>query len=276
MTMRFYFQIISTIASVFIISRVYAQEAMNDSTSEYDMMRIIDTIDIDYGAKHYTIIRKDPRKDKFIGHWNGIEIGRNGFMNDHNVSKVPDELSFISLNRSKSWNVNINFVQINIGLYDDKIGLVTGLGAEFSNYRLSGKNLFYATEEDGFKEIEFHDSIGVTKSKFTTSFLVVPLLFEIQFPDIKRRKRMYFSFGALAGGNITAHTKLLYEDNYIVKKKKDYNTYNLNLIRYGVTARLGYRIFDGFINYYFTPLFKEAENIYPVYIGFRLELKRFL
>lgn len=61
---------------------MYAQEAMNDSTSDYDMMGIIDIIDIDYGAKHYIIIRKDPRKDKFIGYWNVIEIGRDGFVND--------------------------------------------------------------------------------------------------------------------------------------------------------------------------------------------------
>lgn len=102
------------------------------------------------------------------------------------------------------------------------------------------------------------------------------MLLEFQFSGVQRRKRLYFSFGALAGGNITAHTKLVYEDNYILKKKKDYNTYDLNLIRYGATVRIGYRIFDGFLNYYFTPLFKETANVYPFYIGFRIELKRFL
>jgi len=59
--------------------------------------------------------------------------------------------------------VNINFVQINIGLYDDKIGLVTGLGAEFSNYRLSAKNLFYATEEDGLLIIISHPCLKKQK-----------------------------------------------------------------------------------------------------------------
>lgn len=258
-----------------ITGKLLAQE--QDSAQKTPLKdKILDTSFIDYGAKRYIIIRADPRKNEFIGHWTGIEIGRNELRNSEGQYKVPDQLDFIKLNKKKSWNLNINPVQINIGLFDDHVGLVTGLGLEFSNYRLSRNKTFYYTKTNNrFRTRPNQDSLKITKSKLTTTYLTAPLLLEFQFSDQRRRKRPYLSLGVITGMQLNAHTKLVYEEENLEKKKKDYNYYNLTPFRYGITARLGYRIFDGFINYYLTPLFSSDTKIYPVYAGLRIELKRF-
>ena len=40
----------------------------------------------------------------------------------------------MNLNTGKSWNHNLNFLEYGFGLGTSYVGLVTGMGFEFSNY----------------------------------------------------------------------------------------------------------------------------------------------
>jgi hypothetical protein len=53
-------------------------------------------------------------------------------------------------------------------------------------------------------------------------------------------------------------------------KEKVKGDYNLSPLRWGVTARVGYRALGFYANYYFTPLFKEntGPELYPFAVGF--------
>jgi hypothetical protein len=238
---------------------------------------IQDTTFIDFGAKYFTIISQDPRIEKFIGHWTGIEIGKNYFIDDAGNAQVPSGMDFMHLDQGKSWSFNMNPVQINLGLIKDKVGLVTGLGLRFANYRFKNNNTFFIDNNDSIIMNSYYipdTAYTITKSKLATTALTIPLLLEFQFPDIDPRKRVYFSFGLINSFNLSAHTKLIYDVGYAKKKIKDFNTYDLNIYRYGITGRFGYRILDFYINYYLTPFFNGQEEIYPIFFGWRLELKR--
>ena len=46
----------------------------------------------------------------------------------------------MDLNTGRSWNFNLNILEYGIGLGTDKIGIVTGLGFEWTNYVFDDQN----------------------------------------------------------------------------------------------------------------------------------------
>jgi hypothetical protein len=93
-------------------------------------------------------------------------------------------------------------------------------------------------------------------------------MFEVQIPA-GYSNRLNIAAGVIGGLKLNARTKLVYEDGEKVRTKGDYN---LNLLRGGVTARIGYQNFMIFGTYYLTPWFQdfkgpEGLNIEPFEIG---------
>jgi len=64
---------------------------------------------------------------------------------------------------------------------------------------------------------------------------------------------------------------MVYKDGNDVKS---YGDFNLNMLRYGATVRVGYQNFQIYGTYYKTPLFKtglgRGYDLYPFEIGFAL------
>jgi len=76
---------------------------------------------------------KKNRIGKFTGHWEGVELGFNAF--DKTDYSMYNGTEFMSLNQGKSMEFNLNFYQLNIGLYKTYMGLVSGMGLSFNSYR---------------------------------------------------------------------------------------------------------------------------------------------
>jgi len=75
--------------------------------------------------------------------------------------------------------------------------------------------------------------------------------------------------GVIGGIKLNAWTKVVFEDG---EKSRVNGDYNLNLLKGGVTARVGYRNFMIFGTYYLTPWFQEFKgpdgyNLEPFEIG---------
>jgi hypothetical protein len=65
---------------------------------------------------------------------------------------------------------------------------------------------------------------------------------------------------------------MVFEDGHTVKSYRDFS---LNMLRYGMTARVGYGNFQLFGTYYRTPLFQKGKgpggiDLYPFEIGVAL------
>jgi hypothetical protein len=93
-------------------------------------------------------------------------------------------------------------------------------------------------------------------------------LLEIQLPA-GFDNHLNIAAGFIGGLKLNAWTKLVYEDG---EKSKINGDYNLNLLRGGVTARIGYQNFMLFGTYYLTPWFQELKgpsgyNLEPFEIG---------
>jgi hypothetical protein len=205
----------------------------------------------------------------FSGHWAGIEFGLNNYLTkDHSMSLNGDD-EFMSLNTDRSINFNLNFFQHSIALIGKNFGLVTGLGFEFNNYFFENNNSIIKNSQ-GVIVSRTYDSIHLDKSKLTTSYLTVPVLFEWQFPaSAHRSERLRIAVGVIGGLKLESHTKVVYKENDKVQKNKNRDDFNINSLRYGFTGRVGYNKVNLYVDYYPVSLFEKNKGaeLYPISIG---------
>lgn len=195
--------------------------------------------------------KRERRRTRFRGNWSGIEIGYNNYTVSRTHQLIPDDIDYMTLHSGKSNNFNLNFGQLSLGL-TRHIGFVTGMGLNWNNYRFDGNNNIMKGTGG---RIEILDpGSELEKSKLTTLYLNVPVLLEVQVP-VSGSNHLNISAGPIGGVKIHSHSKMVFEDRNKVKSNSDFN---LNLLRYGATARVGYSNLQIYGTYYITPLFREG------------------
>lgn len=238
-------------------------EDIDENNEDFD---IDEDIDEDFDE-----VSDDEDYGKFKPNWTGFEIGLNNYVNSSGSMSLDNSMAFMELNTSRSWNINLNMMQYGFGLGTDKIGIVTGLGLEWNNYHFDNNNSIQKV--NGVVEpIEDLDLLypNIQKNRLQTTYLRAPLLLEFQIPAGK--KRIYFSAGPVAGVKLFSNTKIVYKEDGDKQKVKDKDDFNLSSLRYGFTARAGYRGLKLFANYYMTPLFESGKGpeLYPFSVGLTL------
>ncbi len=200
------------------------------------------------------------RAPKFKGHWSFFEMGVNSFAHvdysDYFAYAGPSSYydpTFMDINHNKSMEVNINLFKVSFGLQKkhNDIGFVTGLGLNFNDYRFSNfntiKNMY------GYVHPAPIPGQDLRKTKLSTGYLTVPLLLEFHVPN---GTGLWMSIGVIGGLKMGSHTKVIIDG----KKTKDHNDFNINPFRGGSTVRLGYKGFNIFGTYYFTPFFRNGRG----------------
>lgn len=192
------------------------------------------------------------RSGKFEGHWEGLEFGFNSFDKpDYSLYEVKD---FMSLNQGKSIEVNFNFYQLDIGLVKSYVGLVSGMGLSFENYRF--QNPYTIKRTGDFTEPVALTYDNLSKTKLTASYLNVPVLLEFQIPVNHKEGRLFVNAGVIGGVKIGSHTKVKHGDT----KDKDHDGFNMNPFKYSATARVGYKDVSVYCNYSLNPLFESGKG----------------
>src|SRR5664280_621351 len=207
---------------------------------------------------------KEHRKTHFKGHWAGCEVGFNNYVTDNYNFSLPAGIEYMSLNSGKAMNFNLNFSQLSIGL-GRHIVFVTGLGLSWNNYVFDGDNNII--KDSGGNIINYPYAETLKKSKLATIYLNLPVLFEIQIPT--DHKRINIAAGPIGAVKISSHSKIIFENG---DKAKSDGDFSLNMLRYGVTARIGYENLEIYGTYYMTPLFKQGKgpggiDLFPFEIG---------
>lgn len=211
--------------------------------------------------------RNESRKNRFKGNWSGIEFGFNNYTTSGENIVMPDEINYMTLHSGKSHNFNLNFAQLNLGL-SRHIGFVTGLGLNWNNYKFDGNNNI-VKGVNGVIEV-YDPGALLEKSKLTTLYLTLPFLFEVKVPV--NNNHLNLAAGPIGAVKLASHSKIVFEDSRKVKSNSDFN---LNILRYGATARAGFSNFQVYGTYYLTPLFQTGKgplgyNLYPFEVGIAL------
>ena len=208
--------------------------------------------------------KRESRRNRFRGHWSGIEFGFNNYMTSGKSFVMPDDINYMTLHSSKSSNFNINFSQLSLGL-GRHIGFVTGLGLNWNNYRFDGNNNIMKGDNGVIEMLD--PGSNLDKSKLATLYLTLPFMLEFQIPV--NSNHLNFAAGPIGAVKLGSHTKMVFEDGQKIKSNGDFS---LNLLRYGCTARVGYGNFQLYGTYYNTPLFSNSKgpgghDLFPFEIG---------
>ncbi len=257
------------LAAVLFSTTLFAQEKKDTTTFKIGNSTIIiisdkdDVIKIKNGD---TISINDSTKckrKKFNGSWAGIDIGLNGFLNSNNSFSLNSSDQFLNLNQAKSWTFSLNFAEFNIGLVKKHIGLVTGAGLQFNNYRFD-KNI--SLIGDSSKLTYYTDTVlKFQKNKMVVTYLTIPLLLEFQLPVNNHHDIVHLSGGIIGGLRIGTHTKQVFDINGNSNKEKQREDFHLSPITYALTGRIGYNGISVFANYSLSSLLKsnEGPEVYP-------------
>jgi len=230
------------------------EEGQNDSRGNEDSS--------DY---HY----RSHNDDAFRGHLGGFELGLNSYGEGFWNTSLEAEDGYLDLNSSKSIAFNIISPGVSLGI-TKRFGLVASLGLNFNNYRFSGNNSV-SVDEDGILMPVFPPlSVNYEKSKLATLYAVLPVMLEGQIP-VTHSSSVNIGVGVIGGVKLGSHTKAVYNEDG-KQKVKNRDDFSLNLLRYGVTARVGYEMLQVYSTCYLSPMFEKGKGpeLYPFEVGIAL------
>ncbi len=262
-----YFAILFVTTAIFVTTfmSVFAQETDSIVPINENPEKILRKIDI----REITRNGFNFWQDKFAGHWAGIDFGFNTFLNKDYTGY---DTEFMDNDILRSNSVYVNVIQQSIGLQHNRntIGLVTGLGVHFQNYRLDQNTTIERISNDIIvpKELDYHEN---QKSKLAIFSITLPVLAEFQIPINNYKNRLYLSGGLFMSYKLGSHTKIKYKADHKEKLKVP-DHYSLHNFKYGLMFRTGYRWINIFASYEFTPLFKDGKGpeLTPFTFGFTL------
>lgn len=221
----------------------------------------------DYEGVRYT---GQTRRD-FDGHLGGLELGFNGYSTGRWMQNETPLENYLDLNTAKSTNFNIVSPPVSLG-FTRHFGLVTALGVNFNNYRFDG-NVTLVVNDDGIiAPVSPADPIRFEKSKLATVYGFVPVMLELQIP-VNHSGTINLGAGVIGAVKLGSHTKVVYYDDG-KQKDKNHDDFNLNVLRYGVTARAGYEMIQVYGTFYLSPMFEDnrGPELYPFEIGLALTI----
>ncbi|MHC1706284.1 MAG: DUF2807 domain-containing protein [Bacteroidales bacterium] len=233
-----------------------------------DGVKVVKKHSKDDGHKDFWSNKKS---GKFDGHWAGFDLGVNGYVNKDGNMDLPKEYNFLDLRMEKSINVKVNFFEQNFNLIRNHVGLVTGLGLEYNNYRFAS-NVILEKNNDVLEGYYDEDPDKVyKKSKLVVNYLNLPLLLEYQTNNKANVNSFHLAAGVTAGLRIGSHTKVVYTSG---KENKDKvrDDFYLNPFKWDLTARAGWGVLNLYANYSMTSLFKNKKGpeLYPFSVGITL------
>ena len=208
----------------------------------------------------------------FKGHLGGVGFGFNGFLTDYWSSSLNPGEEYFDINTTKSiaWNFFLPDVSLKI---TRNIGLVSTLGLTLNNYHFDNNNSIIKDNYGVIGPLYPAPGVNYKKSKLNAGYATIPVVLEFQIPvNGSSRKNVYVSGGVIGAVKLWSKTKVVWHDNGGKHKKKEKDDFSLNVLRWGATARAGYRDFQVYGTTYFTQMFEKGKGpeLYPFEVGIAL------
>ena len=244
-------------------------EQDDDEEEEGEEQKEDDNGDEDFQFDDDIIDWPSSSADDFDGHWAGVDLGFNTFVNSNYGLDLPEGSKYMQLDVTKSITFAINIFEYNIPFGTDKAGLTTGLGFKWNTYYFD--NNISLTTVDGDISADT-TGLDYSKNKLNLTYLTVPLLMEFQIPVGNEGKRFYFGGGVVGSLNLTAKTKQHYRENGKDIELYAKDDFNVSPFRYDFRVNMGFEFVRLFATYSPMGLFKEDKGplVYPASIGLKI------
>jgi hypothetical protein len=216
-------------------------------------------------------LRHHNKKQKFNGHWQGLELGINGYLTPNNDFEYGNAYGYKYLDQKyqKSINVNLNFFEQNINLIRNHLGLVTGMGFSWNNYRFDENVRLEKGKDRLIMNLDTNSNINsYEKSKLVNTYLTLPLMLEYQTNRYSKVNSFHISGGVVGGWRIGTHAKYVFDDGSR-QKEKDHSDFYMNPFKLDAIAKIGWGAINIYATYSLTPMFQKNKGpeLYPFAIG---------
>ncbi|MBX7243059.1 MAG: PorT family protein [Bacteroidia bacterium] len=182
----------------------------------------------------------------------GLDLGWNNFITDGKVGKNPVEM--MEMDNLRSMHVTSHFLPTRVSLFGNgAVSLKSAISLNINNFRY--KNDFILNPDADYVT-PVASSEPYSKNKLVSTFLQIPLLLNFKTRP-HRESSVELSMGGYAGYLLDAKTKRVDMEG---TKLKDHDDYNLNPLKYGVTARLDFKWFDFYVNYNLSNFFADGQG----------------
>ena len=241
-------------------SGVFAQNTKTDSTKspadtiskkDDDIHIGFHDDDDDHGFRH--------RRDKTDRHYPKASIGITfsrfdlGFatLMDHGSFTLSPQNQFLSYRQSKTSNIGFDVFQMGVR-FSDGFKIYLSGGFDWTLIRLN-QNITILPGQPVLTHRQ--DNINYSKNRFSSSYLRIPLSFELRTKEDSRGNRFHFVFGPDAGLLLNGRVKQISQEN---GKQKFDNSYHFANVRYGGFVRMGYAGWGVFAKYYVNDMFENS------------------
>jgi hypothetical protein len=212
-------------------------------------------------------------EDEFEGpeiepHWAGLSFGPTALLNASNKQSFPGAPQWQN-DPAKSFSWEFNFIEKKFPIYQNYVGITTGLGVNWTQIGLGQRKLIVS--DTSISSILIPDSVSdFRKNKLRATYITAPLLLE--FCSKNSEDSWYFAAGVIGGIRVNSLVKTVIENGDDKQKRKEKGTYGLETFRVDATARLGYGNWGVYANYGLTNLFstKKTAEVHPFSVGLTL------
>ena len=181
-----------------------------------------------------------------INHIAAFEIGVNTLVGTDYSMYSKDEANQLMFTNKKAVNFTFNVGSFNVPLNPRRTLVLSGaFGFTYDNYTFADN---YTMEyRDGMMRPVALDG-NIKKSKMVTTYFHVPVMI-----DLNLGKSFFISAGVNLDVLIGSHLK------YKFPKTTIDDTITLNPVQFGITGRVGWKRFYGFVNYSFIDMYKKGS-----------------
>lgn len=273
-----------------VVGMGYTDEDTLRILTKRKMIRIITSprTDVDTTESFEDKLRelRRERRNTFT-YWAGLELGVNTFVAaDGRIGDGP-ESGPLQLNNARSRFFAINFMEQKVEFGSHHAGLLTGLGVEFTSYKLSENNTLMA-DGDSTWAVPMETPV-LDKNKLRQIGLRVPLMLEFNTKRAKlpanaeelaakpgwsfdRKDNFHLAFGVVGSWYFDTMYKQKYKEGGEHVKQRSKDDYNLLPYRLAARGQIGFGSLNLFAEYGLTALFEEdaAPALNPLNIGITL------
>jgi hypothetical protein len=107
----------------------------------------------------------------------------------------------------------------------------------------------------------FDSTMNFKRTQFVANYIDIPMEFRIHSRKSDHKRSFFLAVGGKIGFNFDAKTKIIYQEFGKTKTYKDKYNWNVNSVRYGATARIGYGPLNVWFYYSGSKLFRGNRTV---------------
>lgn len=185
----------------------------------------------------------------------GLDVGLNNYFTKNRIGQVPAEN--LDLKTWRSVEVTTHFFPTTLRLFGrGAVNLKSAISLNFNNLMFK-KGFIMQPDKDKLTIDPLPNDVTLTKNKLLATYVQVPLMLNFDTNPDREKKSVKLSVGGYLGTLIGSHTKRVDMND---RKDKVRDDFNLNPLKYGLTARFDYRCLDFYVNYNMSTLFAENQG----------------